>query len=264
MSWFRILSAAGCTFKILTVRFDHHVSGILLDVEGTTTPIDFVYKVLFPYALSHAADFLGRHISHPDVRADLEALRQENLADMRRGLAPPPFADAGDSTDLSSAVSYMEWLTLQDRKSPPFKSLQGRIWQEGYRSGQLRAQIFDDVPGALKRWHEQGRKIAIFSGGSVLAQKLLFAHTTAGDLTGYVSCYFDTTTGSKIDPASYKKIADECRLDPEEVLFISDVVGELDAGQSANLKTLLSARPGNRPQPATPHLVIHSFEGILS
>lgn len=169
------------------MQLDQHVSGILLDVEGTTTPIDFVYKVLFPYALSHAADFFGRHASDPNVRADLEALRQENLADMRRGLGPPPFAAAGAGAKLPSAVSYMEWLTAQDRKSSPFKSLQGRIWQEGYRSGQLRAQIFDDVPGSLKRWHEQGRRIAIFSGGSVLAQKLLFAYTTAGDLTGYIS-----------------------------------------------------------------------------
>lgn len=244
------------------MQLDEHVSGILLDVEGTTTPIDFVYKVLFPYALSHAKDFLGRHASEPDVRVELEALRQENLEDTKRGLGPPPFAAAG--AELASAVSYMEWLTAQDRKSPPFKSLQGRIWQEGYRSGQLRAEIFDDVAGSLKRWHEQGRRIAIFSGGSVLAQKLLFAYTTAGDLTRYISSYFDTTTGSKTDPASYKKIADECQLNPAEVVFISDVVAELDAGQSANLKTLLSVRPGNRPQAATTHVAINSFEEILS
>ncbi|HEY6248671.1 MAG TPA: acireductone synthase [Candidatus Angelobacter sp.] len=249
----------------MTAQLDQHVSGILLDVEGTTTPIDFVYKVLFPFALSHAAHFLQYHTSPLDVRADLEAMRQENLADARQGLAPPPFADADPGAEVESAVTYMEWLTARDRKSPAFKSLQGRIWEIGYRSGHLQAEVFPDVPSALARWQQQGQKICIFSSGSVLAQKLLFAHTIAGDLTPHIGSYFDTTTaGSKADPASYKKIADTCQLDPPEIVFISDIVAELDAAHTVGMKTLLSVRPGNRPQPVNPHTVIHSFDEIFS
>lgn len=239
------------------------ISGVLLDVEGTTTPIDFVFKILFPYALAHAEEFLKRRIATAEVRADVEGLHKQNLEDLERGLGPPPMRNDTPEKEIQSVVAYMKWLTAQDRKAPPFKFLQGRIWQEGYRSGELQAQVFDDVSGALRRWHEQGKRIAIFSGGSVLAQKLLFAHTTAGDLTGYISSYFDTTTGQKADLASYKKIADACGLDPSEMLFVSDVVAELDAAQSANLKTLLSLRPGNRTQPASSHKTIGSFDEIL-
>lgn len=248
----------------MTAHLDQNVAGVLLDVEGTTTPIDFVYKILFPYALAHAEQFLKRQISAVDVRSDLEGLHQQNLADVRQGLDPPPFHNDTPEVEIQSAVAYMEWLTAQDRKSPPFKFLQGRIWEEGYRCGELRAHVFEDVPHSLKGWHEQGKKVAIFSGGSVLAQKLLFANTVAGDLTDYISAYFDTTTGNKTIPDSYKKIADACQLNPSEVVFISDVVAELDAAQSADLKTLFCVRPGNRPQRANIHPVIHSFDEISS
>ena len=248
----------------MTPQLDQHVAGILLDVEGTTTPIDFVYQVLFPYAVSHAAHFLEHHTSPLEVRGDLEALRQENLADTRQGLNPPPFADADPGVEVESAVAYMEWLTARDRKSPTFKSLQGKIWERGYRSGHLQAEVFPDVPRALARWQQQGRKICIFSSGSVLAQKLLFAHTVAGDLTPHIGSYFDTTTaGSKADPASYRRIAEAFQRDPSEILFVSDVTAELDAAQTANLNTLLCVRPGNRAQPANPHVMISSFDEIF-
>ena len=247
----------------MTVQFDQPVSGILLDVEGTTTPIDFVYKILFPYALAHAEEFLKRHIATAEVRADVEGLRKLNLEDAQQGLGPPPLCTDNPEMEIQSVVAYMEWLTDKDRKSPPFKFLQGRIWQEGYRSGKLQAQVFEDVSRSLQRWHEQGKKIAIFSGGSVLAQKLLFGHSIAGDLTAYISSHFDTTTGAKTEPASYRKIADVCRLNSPEILFISDVVAELDAAQSAGLETLLSVRPGNRPQPANTHVVITSFDEVF-
>lgn len=248
----------------MTALLNQRVSTLLLDVEGTTTPIDFVYKILFPYALAHAEQFLKQHVSTSDGRADVEALRQQNLADARQGLEPPAFRGETPEAQIKSAVAYMEWLTMHDRKALPFKSLQGKIWQEGYRSGQLRAQVFDDVPGALKRWHEQAKTIAIFSGGSVLAQKVLFAHTLAGDLTGHISAYFDTTTGNKTAADSYKKIAQTLEKEPIEIVFISDVTTELDAAQSAGLDTLLSVRPGNRPQPATTHRVIETFDQLFS
>ena len=232
---------------------------ILLDVEGTTTPLDFVYKVLFPYAQSHAQGFLERHGASPDVRRDLNALRQENLDDARRGLDPPALAP--DET-TESMVAYVEWLIQRDRKSTPLKSLQGKIWEEGYRNGELRSQVFEDVPPALKRWHEHKRTVSVFSSGSVLAQKLLFGHTTAGDLTRYLSSYFDTTVGSKTDPGSYQKIAGAVQSSTLEMVFISDVTSELDAAKEAGLQTLLCLRPGNRAQPANTYESIRSFAEV--
>ena len=233
---------------------------ILLDIEGTTTPIDFVYQTLFPYARSQATEFLARHRSSPDVLLDLDALYRQHAEDTRQGLNPPMLQN---SEQPKSLVPYVEWLIERDRKSTPLKSLQGKIWAEGYASGELHSQVFDDVPPAFKRWQQQKRTIGIFSSGSTLAQKLLFSHSVAGDLTGYLSAYFDSTIGTKTDPASYRKIASSLQRSPSEVVFISDVVRELDAAGTAGFRTLLCERPGNHPQPANTHNVIRTFDEVF-
>ena len=236
------------------------VTAILLDIEGTTTPIEFVRHTLFPYARSHAAEFLTRHRSSSDVRLELDALYSEHAEDTRQGLSPPVLQNPGKP---ESFVAYVDWLIERDRKSTPLKSLQGKIWAEAYATGELRSRVFDDVPPALKRWRQQKRTVAIFSSGSVLAQKLLFGHTTAGDLTAYVSAYFDTTISTKTDPASYKRIASNLQRSLAELVFISDVVGELNAATAAGVQTLLCERPGNHPQPAHTYQVIRSFHEVF-
>jgi enolase-phosphatase E1 len=254
------LSRTTTCHSVVTLSGDRSVCTVLLDIEGTTTPIDFVFRVLFPYARSHSAGFLERHGSSPDVLEDLEGLLRENLEDVRKGFNPPTLSEPRDP---GSFVTYIEWLIDCDRKSTPLKSLQGKIWAEGYASGQLCSQVFDDVPPALKRWQEQNRTIAIFSSGSILAQKLLFTHTTAGDLTRFLSAYFDTTIGTKTDPASYGSISRILQHSTEEILLISDVARELDAAEAAGLQALLCDRPGNHPQPENAHKVIRSFEELF-
>ena len=233
---------------------------ILLDIEGTTTPIDFVFKVLFPYARSQAERFLELHGSLPDVLEDLDRLRHEHLTDTHQGFNPP---DLKDPSQPLSFIAYIGWLIERDRKSTSLKSLQGKIWAEGYLSGDLRSQVFDDVPPALKRWQGQSRTTAIFSSGSVLAQRLLLAHTTAGDLTGFLSAYFDTTCGTKTDPTSYERIAKMLKRSPSEIVFVSDVVSELDAADAAGLQALLCKRPGNHPQPQNIHKGIWTLNEIF-
>lgn len=238
------------------------VNCILLDIEGTTTPIDFVYQVLFPFARTHVKDYLSRHWTTTGVQEDLAGLRKEQAADTEQGLAPPAINADSDESQLESAVAYVYWLMDQDRKSTPLKSLQGKIWEEGYRSGELLSQVFADVPSAMERWHKQGKRICIYSSGSVLAQKLLFGFTVAGDLTPLVSGYFDTGVGAKMEAESYRRIAAALQVPPEEILFVSDVVAELDAAETAGLQTVLSLRPGNRPQPANLYNAVHSFDEL--
>lgn len=234
----------------------------MLDIEGTTTPIDFVYEVLFPYARRHVKDFLETHLSSEEVRSDIAALREERAADLRRGLDPPEVS--GSESRPESIAAYVHWLMDQDRKSTPLKSLQGKIWEEGYRSGHLRGRIFRDVPPAFERWRGQGKEICIYSSGSRLAQKLLFAHTEAGDLTGLIREYFDTRAGAKADPQSYHLIASSLGLKPPEIIFISDVTGELGAARSAGMQTLLCVRPGNPPQPGREsYQAIHTFDEVV-
>jgi enolase-phosphatase E1 len=221
--------------------------GILLDIEGTTTPIRFVYDVLFPFARDHAHEHLGEEEQH--------ALKIEYDADVANGLTPPPWS--------SGAIHYVDWLMDQDRKSTALKNLQGKIWQEGYRQGELRGEVFADVPPALARWKKAGIDIRIYSSGSILAQKVLFSTTPFGDLKRFLNGYFDTTTGAKTNPSSYTEIAKAFGFPSSDILFISDVTRELDAAASAGLQVVLVLRPGNPPQPPHRYKVVPDFGAVL-
>jgi enolase-phosphatase E1 len=226
----------------------------LLDIEGTTTPVTFVTDVLFPFARQRLRRFLEAHRAEREMEAQLQALEREHAAESAE---QPPAWDAGDR--IGSACAYLEWLMDRDRKATPLKTLQGMIWKDGYESGALQALVYDDVKPAFERWRAAGRPMAIFSSGSVLAQKLLFAHTNAGDLTPFLSAYFDTTTGPKQEPASYARIAAALQHPPQRVLFVSDVAAELDAARSAGMSTALCLRPG-APRPAHgAHATIQDF-----
>src|SRR5438034_6794116 len=220
--------------------------GILLDIEGTTTPITFVYDVLFPFVRRHVADF----VKH----ANLADLQREYDEDVRRGNNPPVWS--------AEPIPYIHWLMDQDRKSTALKNIQGQIWLEGYQNGELRGEVFQDVPSALERWHRAGIDIRIFSSGSVLAQRLLFSSTVAGDLTRFLKGYFDTTTGPKNEASSYTTIAQFFGVATSDILFISDVTRELDAARSAGMQTLLCVRPGNHPQPPHNHPIVSSFDEV--
>ena len=234
------------------------IRGVVLDIEGTTTPIAFVHDVLFSYARTHVKNFLEKHSGAEDVNKDLDLLRQEHAADLRNGNQPPAL-----TTELESIVNYVNWLIDLDRKSTGLKSLQGKIWYDGYAEGTLRAQVFPDVAPAFARWRTIGLTISIFSSGSVLAQQLLFAHTEAGDLASFISNYFDTSVGKKGEPESYRRIAEAIGLAPGELLFVSDVVTELDAAREAGMKTALSIRPGNQQQErAEQYQTIESFDEL--
>jgi enolase-phosphatase E1 len=235
-------------FQRRTVDDDmmHDVRAILLDIEGTTTPIAFVHDVLFGYAREHVREFLAAN----PAAEDIARLREEQAIDVKEGRNPP--------TDLAA---YVEWLISLDRKSTGLKSLQGKIWRQGYVAGSLQSQVFADVAPAFARWRERGLRISIFSSGSVLAQQLLFAHTEAGDLTPFIDSYFDTKVGKKGEAESYRRIAEMMGLESREILFISDVVAELEAAHQAGMKTILSIRPGNGPQPHAYHS-IRSFDEI--
>ena len=261
-----ILRGAGCEagpcpwiFTQVTSPDSHTRARILLlDIEGTTTPIDFVYKTLFPYARANMKEFLMTRLSGGQLSEEVAGLAREHRVDVRAGLSPPALSE-------DSLVEYLYWLMDQDRKSTALKSIQGKIWEAGYNRGELKSEVFADVPVAFERWTSQGREICIYSSGSVLAQKLLFANTEAGDLTPFIRAYFDTNIGPKKDAASYCKIAGDLMREPGEIMFVSDVADELEAARSAGLQTLLCIRPGNAPQAsADRYEVISSFHEVLS
>ena len=229
---------------------------VLLDIEGTTTPVDFVFQVLFPDARARVLIFLEAHAVDPEVARDLADLRQAHARDTADGHDPP----AWDGSP-AAAAAYARWLMDQDRKLMALKALQGRIWAEGYADRRLLGQVYDDVPPALSRWTAAGRRVAIFSSGSVLAQKLLFAHSDHGDLTPFLSGYFDTTTGPKGDALSYRRIASALGEPPSTGLFVSDVVAELDAARAAGFSTALVVRTPPGPV-GHAHRSVASFDEL--
>ncbi len=239
------------------------IRAILLDIEGTTTPIAFVHEILFSYARHQVEKYLQEHLSSEEVAADLWRLRDEHALDIKQNLQPPALVSEPKDGGIDSMVAYVNWLIDQDRKSTGLKSLQGKIWKQGYTDGTLKSQVFADVPAAFDRWRRAGFKISIFSSGSTLAQRLLFSHTEAGDLSHFISNYFDTTVGSKRDVQSYLRIAAALDLPASEMLFISDIVGELAAADGAGMKTCLCVRPGNSPQQdSAQYQIIHSLDKI--
>ena len=222
-----------------------------MDIEGTTTPIEFVHTTLFGYARARVQDFLERHSADADVQADIALLRAEYDAE-----SPAP------NPPMASVSAYVHWLIDRDRKSTGLKSLQGKIWAEGYRTGDLRGEVYPDVLPALERWRQRSVDVAIFSSGSVQAQRDLFTHSTAGDLTRFIRAYFDTTTGVKAAAQSYTLIAATLHRSPAEVCFVSDVETELDAAQGAGMRTAWCVRGPDAPPPALGHPVIRSFDDL--
>jgi enolase-phosphatase E1 len=236
------------------------VRGLLLDIEGTTTPVSFVYDVLFPYARAHVHDFLRRHADEPTVRGDVAQLRNEHRTDQSQGIAVPAWDETSPDAVVESATAYALSLMASDRKATGLKSLQGRIWQGGFESGALRGQVYPDVPPAFERWRRQGRLLAVFSSGSVLAQKQIFSTTPEGDLTRHIHAHFDTNVGSKREASSYTRIARELGLQAAEVLFLSDTPAELDAARAAGLGTTLIAR--DREAGPSSHAAARTFDPV--
>ncbi|MBY4678938.1 acireductone synthase [Marinobacterium arenosum] len=221
------------------------IKAILTDIEGTTTDIDFVHKVLFPYARTHLPDYLRNNRD--------DALVASILEDARAELGQP-------EADLETLIkAFLQWIK-QDKKVTALKSLQGLIWVQGYDQGDFTGHLYEDAHRCLQQWHQQGIGLNIFSSGSVKAQKLLFGYSDFGDLTPLFSGYFDTTTGHKREAASYRSIADAIGVPAEQILFLSDVIEELDAAREAGMQTTLLAR--DQLPADSDHPVVSSFDQI--
>ncbi len=236
---------------------------ILLDIEGTTTPADFVTKTLFPYASRKLGFFLRENFANPEVGALIEELRAQQERDERNGLRPPRWRNDSEEERVRSSVAYGQWLIAKDSKCTALKSLQGKIWQQGYASGELKGEVYPDVPGAFERWKRKGKTIGIYSSGSVLAQQLLFGTTPSGDLTRYISSFFDTRVGAKGEAASYRKIARSVSFKPRQFLFLSDAANEIEAAREAGMQALLCARGAHASASAGAQKTIHDFNRIF-
>jgi len=240
--------------------------GILLDIEGTTSSVSFVYDVMFPYVRKHLTFEVFANWMEPEYIEAFHAIAKdaghESLDDWlkQQGLSR-------ENPLRAAEVVCKEVTRLMDgdAKATGLKQLQGLIWQSGFESGELKAHVYDDVPPALAAWNAAGKDVRIYSSGSVQAQQLFFGHSIAGDLLGHFRGHYDTITGPKKEAASYGKIAAAFALPAGEILFLSDVVAELDAARGAGMQTALLVRPGNaagQVSSGDPHAEIATFAEI--
>jgi enolase-phosphatase E1 len=240
--------------------------GILLDIEGTTSSVSFVYDVMFPYVRRHLTFEVLTNWMEPEYLAAFDAVAKDaGHGSLDAWLATQKLTR--DNALRGSDLVCREVLRQMDAdaKATGLKQLQGLIWQSGFESGELKAHVYDDVPPALVAWNTAGQDVRIYSSGSVQAQKLFFGHTVAGDLLSQFRGHYDTTTGPKKEAASYQKISAAFSLPPAQILFLSDVVAELDAARAAGLATGLVVRPGNatgQTSTGEPHAQITEFSQI--
>ncbi|MEO7050175.1 MAG: acireductone synthase [Rhodanobacter sp.] len=223
------------------------IRAIVTDIEGTTSSIDFVRDVLFPYARKRLPAFIETHADQPAVQHWLHE------AALEAGMI---HAERQEVIEL-----LLQWID-QDRKSTALKALQGMIWKEGYESAVYRAHLYPEVAARLREWRAEGLRLYVYSSGSVPAQQLFFRHSEAGDLTPLFAGYFDTETGAKRESTSYRRIAEAIEEQPRHVLFLSDIVEELDAAKLAGFHTGWLVR---EPQslPSSPHHPVYrDFDAV--
>lgn len=221
------------------------IRAIITDIEGTTSSISFVHDVLFPYARRALPGFVDTHRHDPEVRGWLSQVAAAIGVDI----------DSPKVTD-----TLLHWIDI-DRKDTALKALQGLIWASGYADAAFRAHVYPDVAGRLREWKNAGLDLYVYSSGSVAAQKLLFGHSESGDLTPLFDGYFDTHVGGKRESASYVHILREIGRDGDEVVFLSDIVAELDAAREAGLHTFLLERSGPIDE-RNGHAAVADFDAI--
>jgi enolase-phosphatase E1 len=220
-------------------------NAVLLDIEGTTTSISFVTDVLFPYAAARIPDFLKAHADEPAMRSVCAAISAD-ANDQETGLP-----------ELERVIAVVRRQMAADVKATGLKQLQGLVWKNGYDSGAIKGHVYDDVWPSMQRWKSQGKTVAIYSSGSVLAQKLLFAHSVSGDLTPFIANHFDTTVGNKREPKSYATIGAALQLPLASITFCTDIPAEAEAAMVAGLTAVLLMRPGNAPLPPLLPAAVH-------
>ena len=240
-----------------------NTSHLLLDIEGTTCPVSFVSDILFPYASTSLETYLERSKTNPSIENLLDDAEQELQDDDNAESKNLRLDTKTNGTNRIQAITqYLQHLIAIDHKSTALKDIQGKIWNEGYSSGESKSQLCEEAPSCLRRWHAHKLTLAVYSSGSVEAQKLLYRHTTTGNLEHLFSGWFDTKIGPKKHQESYIRIAKALNTACHQILFISDNGEECDAAEAAGMKTLFSLREGNPDQNPRHHEAISTLNSV--
>ncbi|TKB46228.1 acireductone synthase [Ferrimonas sediminicola] len=221
------------------------IQAVIVDTAGTTTDYDFIKKVLFSYSAKEMARF---------IEENQEQVVVSHCIDDVKELAGEPDADLARVVEI-----LLQWIA-EDQKATPLKTIQGMIWRQGYRQGDLEGHIYPDALESLKSLKAQGKRIYSFSSSSTEAQELLFQHSQFGDLRNLFHGHFDTHMGQKVEPQAYRNIINTISMWPNLILFVSDRLEELNAAKAAGLKTCQIVRSEGIRQGK--HPVIQEFSQL--
>ncbi|QNJ10637.1 enolase-phosphatase E1 [Synechococcus sp. M16.1] len=225
--------------------------------------MSFVSDVLFPFAKQELSHYIKQHWDKSPDNEQIQAAKKEWLDDRStESIQIKQQVTKGEAEEIDGLIQYLKHLISIDKKSTALKDLQGKIWEHGYKNGELKSQLFPETSECLREWREQGLTLSVYSSGSIQAQKLLYRHSPAGDLEKFFSHWFDTHTGPKKSAESYKTIAEQLHSSPNKIWFVSDNGAECDAARSAGMHTLFSLRDGNPDRDPRDHTVVQSLHEV--
>lgn len=222
------------------------IRAIIVDTAGTTTDLDFIHHVLFPYSAKMLPSFLAEN--KDNILVDTCISDSKDIA-----LEP--------DADLTRITAILQQWIAEDRKATPLKTLQGLIWKQGYAKEEFTGHIYPDFIAAIKRYKNQNLRIYSFSSGSAEAQAMLFGHSDVGDLNPLFNGHFDTRTGSKTDRQAYANIINTISLTGKQILFVSDLLCELKAAQLAGMNVCQMVRDHHTP--IGEFRTINSFDELI-
>ena len=238
---------------------------LLLDIEGTTCPVTFVSEILFPFAEGELSHYITEHESDSSQNRSIQEARTEWESDQSpESLRLKKQVSELQVNEVDGLIQYLKHLISIDRKSTALKDLQGQIWEHGYRKGELKSELFPETAECLRQWHQQKITLSVYSSGSVHAQKLLYRHSSSGNLEALFSHWHDTHMGPKKSPESYTIIAKGLKSSSKNIWFVSDNGEECDAAREAGMNTLFSLRHGNPDREPRDHQVIQSLHEVTA
>ena len=236
---------------------------LLLDIEGTTCPVTFVSEILFPFAERELSHYVTEHESDSNQNRSIQDARREWESDQSpESQHLKKQVSELQINEVEGLIQYLKHLISIDRKSTALKDLQGQLWEHGYRKGELKSELFPETAECLRQWHQQKISLSVYSSGSIHAQKLLYRHSSSGNLEALFSHWFDTHTGPKKSSESYAIITKELNSSPKNIWFVSDNREECNAALEAGMNTLFSLRASNPDREPRDHRVIESLHEV--
>ncbi|XP_013397492.2 enolase-phosphatase E1 [Lingula anatina] len=225
-----------------------NVKVLLLDVEGTTSPISFMKNEVNQYVTENIQEYLTKNWESEELQNVITSLREQAQQDKEagtEGVVEVKAADDPQEEVIASITENLKWQMSQEKATTAACQLQSQILREAFKMEKMKGKLFDDVVPALKEVATDSRQVYLFSTTSMDVQKLLFTYSAQGDNSKCLSGFFDSKVGAKTEMESYKNIINDIGVKPEETLYVTDMPAEAQAAGKAGIGVFLLNRPEN-------------------